>query len=111
MWDVITTDKFDEWYNCLGDADKVNVLAGIILLKDKGPSLPKPYAYTAKGSKYPNMQELRVQSKGKPLRAFFTIDPIRKAVQIFAGNSLVVISLSSRLLVSSKANTKVHLFF
>ena len=32
------------------------------------------------------MKELRIQSKGKPLRAFFAFDPKRKAVLLCAGN-------------------------
>ena len=32
------------------------------------------------------MKELRIQSKGKPLRAFFAFDPRRKAILLCAGN-------------------------
>jgi hypothetical protein len=32
------------------------------------------------------MKELRVQSKGDPLRAFFAFDPERKAIVLCAGN-------------------------
>ena len=31
-------------------------------------------------SKFTNMKELRVQHRGKPLRAFFTFDPLRQAI-------------------------------
>ena len=44
MWDVITTDKFDEWFDSLGDTDRANVIAGMLLLEAKGPTLPRPYA-------------------------------------------------------------------
>jgi len=86
MWTVITTDIFDEWYNNLDDTDRVNVLAGMLLLREKGPALSRPYTDTVAGSKFPNMKELRIQSKGKPLRAFFAFDPERKAVILCAGN-------------------------
>ena len=31
-------------------------------------------------SKFTNMKELRVQHRGKPLRAFFAFDPLRQAI-------------------------------
>ena len=86
MWDVITTEKFDEWFDDLSDIDRANIIAGMLLLKEKGPSLSRPYADTVESSHFPNMKELRVQSKGKPLRAFFAFDPKRKAILLCAGN-------------------------
>lgn len=86
MWDVITTDRFDEWFNNMDDTDRANIIASMLLLEKKGPSLSRPYADTVEGSKFPNMKELRIQSKGKPLRAFFAFDPKRKAVLLCAGN-------------------------
>ena len=48
--------------------------------------LPRPYADTVNGSAYSNMKELRVQSKGDPIRAFFAFDPNRKGILLCAGN-------------------------
>ncbi len=39
MWEVITTDKFDEWFDSLSDADRANVIAGMLLLEEIGPNL------------------------------------------------------------------------
>ena len=50
MWDVITTDKFDEWFDDLSDIDRANIIAGMLLLKEKGPSLSRPYADTVEDS-------------------------------------------------------------
>lgn len=44
------------------------------------------YADSIEGSKFSNMKELRIQSRGKPLRAFFAFDPGRKAVLLCAGD-------------------------
>jgi len=88
MWEVITTDKFDEWFDALNDAERANVIAGMLLLQDKGPHLSRPYADTVYGSKFANMKELRVQSKGDPLRAFFAFDPERKGILLCAGNKV-----------------------
>ncbi|MGP1929054.1 MAG: type II toxin-antitoxin system RelE/ParE family toxin, partial [Arsenophonus sp. ER-BJ3-MAG3] len=38
------------------------------------------------GSRFANMKELRVQSNGRPIRAFFAFDPVRKAIVLCAGD-------------------------
>ncbi|GEK16251.1 type II toxin-antitoxin system RelE/ParE family toxin [Aliivibrio fischeri] len=86
MWEVITTDTFDEWFDSLNDSERANVIAGMLLLQNKGPHLSRPYADTVYGSKFTNMKELRVQSNGDPLRAFFAFDPERKGILLCAGN-------------------------
>jgi hypothetical protein len=85
MYKIETTEKFDDWFESLDDVDKENVLVGLFLLEEKGPLLPRPYADTVKGSRYANMKELRVQSKGKPIRAFFAFDPERQGIVLCAG--------------------------
>lgn len=85
MWEILTTDRFDEWFDALGDADRVNVIAGMLVLEQKGPLLSRPYADTVKGSVHTNMKELRVQSRGNPIRAFFAFDPKRRAILLCAG--------------------------
>ena len=85
MWSVETTDLFDAWFDRLDDKDRVNVLASMLVLSKKGPMLSRPYADTVKGSRYPNMKELRIQSKGTPIRAFFAFDPARTAIMLCAG--------------------------
>lgn len=37
------------------------------------------------GSVHGNMKDLRVQSKGKPIRAFFAFDPARTGIILCAG--------------------------
>jgi len=86
MWLIETTDTFDEWYDSLDDIDRANVLASMIVLRERGPMLSRPYADTVKGSSYSNMKELRVQSKGDPIRAFFAFDTKRKGILLCAGN-------------------------
>lgn len=88
MWQVGTTDLFDEWFDSLNDTERADVLASLLVLKQKGPLLSRPYADTVYGSAYVNMKELRIQSSGQPLRAFFAFDPNRKAVMLCAGNKV-----------------------
>ena len=86
MWSIETTDTFDKWFDALDDTDRTNVLASMIVLHERGPMLSRPYADTVKGSCHSNMKELRVQSKGDPIRAFFAFDPKRKGILLCAGN-------------------------
>lgn len=86
MWTIETTNIFDEWFDILDDIDRANILASMIVLQERGPMLSRPYADTVKGSCHSNMKELRVQSKGDPIRAFFAFDPKRKGVLLCAGN-------------------------
>lgn len=85
MWEIETTYQFDNWYRSLGDADRENVLAAILVLREKGPMLSRPHADSVYGSAYSNMKELRVQSKGRPFRAFFAFDPARTGMILCAG--------------------------
>ena len=86
MWIVETTDTFDEWFNALDVDDRTNVLASLLVLQERGPMLARPYADTVFGSRHSNMKELRIQSKGRPIRAFFAFDPERKAIVLCAGD-------------------------
>lgn len=86
MWVVATTTVFDGWYESLPEADRENVLAAILVLQHFGPRLGRPHADTVNGSRFPNMKELRIQSKGKPLRAFFAFDPDRSAILLCGGD-------------------------
>ncbi|PTB88773.1 diaminopimelate decarboxylase [Pseudidiomarina aestuarii] len=85
MWEIRTTDTFDEWLDALDDTDRENVVAAMIVLRAKGPMLSRPYADTVNGSAHKNMKELRVQSKGNPIRAFFAFDPSRTGILLCAG--------------------------
>jgi len=85
VWEVRTTDTFDEWMDALDDIDRASVIAAMIVLQEKGPQLSRPYADTVKGSIHRNMKELRVQSKGYPIRVFFAFDPHRAAILLCAG--------------------------
>ncbi|TPE15807.1 diaminopimelate decarboxylase [Pantoea vagans] len=86
MWMVKTTDRFDRWFSLLNDTDRACVLAALMVLREKGPGLARPYADTLRGSAYINMKELRIQSRGDPIRAFFAFDPNRTAIVLCAGN-------------------------
>ena len=86
MWVVKTTDRFDTWFEAQSDRDRANVLAAMLLLRDRGPRLTRPYADFVKGSRFGNMKEMRIQSQGRPIRAMFAFDPKREATVLCAGD-------------------------
>jgi hypothetical protein len=86
MWLIKTTDTFDEWYDTLDDTDRANVLASLLVLRERGPMLSRPYADTLTSSCHSNMKELRIQSRGEPIRAFYAFDPHRNGIVLCAGN-------------------------
>ncbi|MEW5287693.1 type II toxin-antitoxin system RelE/ParE family toxin [Erwinia papayae] len=88
MWAIKTTDTFDNWFSSLNDSDRACVLAALIVLREKGPGLSRPYADTLQGSRFSNMKELRIQSRGDPIRAFFAFDPNRRGILLCAGNKV-----------------------
>ena len=80
MWTVITTDLFNQWLEHQDESTQEKVLAALVVLQQQGPSLGRPLVDTVYESKFTNMKELRVQHRGRPLRAFFAIDPLRQAI-------------------------------
>jgi len=105
MWNIVTTDVFDQWYEDLNESQKVDVLASIFLLREKGPQLSRPYADTLYGARFTNMKELRIQHKGKPIRVFYAFDPSRTGVILCGGNKAGVEKLfyKKMLVIAEKA--------
>ncbi len=83
MVDVVTTDEFLEWYSGLDDADTRAVLYSVRILEGAGVQLGYPHSSQIKSSKA--LRELRVQSRGRPLRIFYAFDPHRDAVLLIGG--------------------------
>ena len=71
MWEIQWTEHCKVWISQLDEHTKEDILAHLIVLKEKGPALGRPYADTIAGSKIKNLKELRVQSKRKVIRIFF----------------------------------------
>jgi hypothetical protein len=85
-WEVEASDEFKEWYESLDEEERASVAEGVDMLEEYGPALGRPYADTLRGSRYPNMKELRVQHQGKPYRILFAFDPRRNAYLILGGD-------------------------
>jgi hypothetical protein len=85
MADVVGSDEFDAWFQSLDESDTDAVARVVDMLEMQGATLPFPYSSAIKGSKLA-LRELRVQSRGRPLRVFYAFDPVRQAVLLLGGD-------------------------
>ena len=86
MWEVEVSGEFERWWQTLDEHEQESLLASVKLLQQLGPSLGRPHADTVKGSRHPNMKELRTQHRGRPLRTLFAFDPRRHAILLVGGD-------------------------
>jgi hypothetical protein len=85
-WNVEFTPEFRDWMLGLEKGHQATVLNHIRELERRGPHLPRPYTGEIEGSKHSHMRELRIQSKGNPLRVLYAFDPRRTAILLMGGD-------------------------
>ena len=85
-WGVEFTDQFGEWWDALDEEAQISINAVVLVLERVGPALTRPYADTVKGSRHPNMRELRIQHQGRPFRLLYAFDPRRTAIILVGGD-------------------------
>jgi hypothetical protein len=66
------------WWDQLTPDEQERVTAAVELLEQGGPALGRPLVDTLKGSRHPNMKELR--PRGGQMRVLFAFDPRRMAI-------------------------------
>lgn len=86
MWEIKRTEELAKWTKALDDDAREAILKNIIILKEIGPNLGRPYVDTLKQSRHKNMKELRIQNKKRLFRILFIFDPDRKAVLLIGGD-------------------------
>ncbi len=86
IWKVQTVQRFDDWFKAQNQALQDDVITMLVILRDYGPELGRPYVDTLKNSLFMNMKELRIQHRGNSVRAFFAFDRGRKAIVLCAGD-------------------------
>lgn len=85
-WKVEFCPEFESEYNELAVDVRRTFLARVKELESLGPRLGRPYADTLKGSRFPNMKELRFSAHGEVWRFAYAFDPERKAVLLVGGD-------------------------
>jgi hypothetical protein len=86
MWEIQRTNEIAEWIKSLDDDGREAILKNLIILKEIGPNLGRPYVDTVKQSRHKNMKELRVQNKMRVFRLFFVFDSERQAILLIGGD-------------------------
>ena len=86
LWIVEFDREFEREFDQLPPAVQDELLAQAKVVEFFGPSARRPRVDTLKGSKYPNMKELRFDADGGTWRVAFAFDPERQAVLLIAGN-------------------------
>lgn len=111
MWNIATTDTFDEWFVELPSTEQSEVIAKVELLKLRGLNLGRPHADTLSGSKYRNLKELRADTQNQIMRIVFAFDPKRTAILLVAGNKQGISSRQfyKRLIAKAEELYEAHL--
>lgn len=74
------TDEFGRWWATLDEDQQEDIAAHVALLEERDVRLGHPHSSAINGSRHGHMRELRIQSGGRPLRAFYAFDPRRMAI-------------------------------
>ncbi|MEA5468652.1 type II toxin-antitoxin system RelE/ParE family toxin [Spirulina sp. 06S082] len=85
-WDIEYTDEFAHWWYILPPEQQDDIASMVKLLEEKGTRLPFPYSSNIKSSKHSHLRELRIQSRGNPIRIFYAFDPRRTAILLIGGD-------------------------
>lgn len=80
------TDEFGQWFSDLGEIQQDDIASVVGLLSAQGTKLGFPYSSKINGSKHSKMRELRIQSRGHPIRIFYCFDPKRDAILLIGGD-------------------------
>jgi len=86
MWEIERTDELAHWVKNLDANAREAILKNIVILKEFGPNLGRPYVDTLKKSRHRNMKELRIKNKKRIFRILFIFTSERKALLLIGGD-------------------------
>lgn len=85
-WTVLFHPAFDAEFADLQDDVQDELLAQAKLLEEFGPTLGRPRVDTLKGSRHPDMKELRFDAADGVWRVALAFDPKRQGILLVAGD-------------------------
>ena len=85
-WTVLLHDAFATEFQVFAESLQDELLAHAKLLSEFGPHLGRPAVDGLKGSKHPNMKEMRFGWEGGVWRVAFAFDPGRQAILLVGGD-------------------------
>ena len=84
-WDIEATDEFKQWFAGLAEPSRFPLAVRSICSRCLDRYWEGPMWIRSKGSRFPNMKELRVQHGGKPYRVLFAFDPRQTGILLIGG--------------------------
>lgn len=81
---VVYLEDCYQWLRGLPASDRNRLLARVDLVAEQGPGLGRPVVESIKGSRHPNMKEIRSGT----IRVLFAFDPVREAVLLIGGDKV-----------------------
>ena len=85
-WEVFFEPEFYPEYKSLPLDVQDELMARTTWIERFGPQTGRPWVDTLKGSRYPNMKELRFDAADGVWRVAFAFDPKRRAILLVAGD-------------------------
>ena len=85
-WTVITHDDFDAEFDSLPDGVRDELLAAMLALSERGPSLGRPLIDTLNATRMKNLKESRVKADDGVWRFAFAFDPKQRAIVLCGGD-------------------------
>ncbi len=85
-WIVEFHPDFYPEYQQMAEAVQNELAARLRFLREFGPQVGRPNVDTLKGSKHPNMKELRFAAEDGVWRFAFAFDPNRRAIVLCGGD-------------------------
>jgi hypothetical protein len=86
QWAVVFHEEFVPEFKGFSESVRRQIYSLIELLSTFGPQLGRPHVDTLKGSKQPNMKELRFRADDGAWRIAFAFDVKRKAILLVGGD-------------------------
>jgi hypothetical protein len=109
MWTILFDEEFRTEFRVFDAAVRRQIAAYAKLLEHDGPELGRPWADTLKGSKHPNMKELRPTVDKVEWRVAYAFDPQRKAVVLVAAAKHGGSKFYRKLIGTADARFDAHL--
>lgn len=85
-WEIERTNEYQEWWDELSLTQQTSITRVVNLLAERGPRFGHPHSSQVISSRHGRMRELRVQSRGRPLRIFYAFDPRRAVILLIGGD-------------------------
>lgn len=85
-WRVEFAEEFEPEFQSFHRDVQTAIMRTLPALEQHGPELGRPHVDTLKGSRHPNMKELRFRAPSGQWRLAFAFDPARQAILLVAGN-------------------------